>query len=146
MNAFLGRIFWDFLGEKYWANVVSKKIQMKLSKIRVGAHPSSQNPEGRGFFFFLMSLHLTDVSPSYLTVQLPYVMNELTLTELDMGFSIPKILHASAPSVDHQGRKISYKGWGMFMLSGVQHQRFQFPNSLNIISILLTLPGNSSRS
>lgn len=32
-------------------------------------------------------------------------MNELTLTELDMGFSIPKILHASAPSVDHQGRK-----------------------------------------
>uniref|UniRef100_A0A8C6TNU1 Testis expressed 2 n=1 Tax=Neogobius melanostomus TaxID=47308 RepID=A0A8C6TNU1_9GOBI len=68
VNAFLGRIFWDFLGEKYWADVVSKKIQMKLSKIR-----------------------------------LPYVMNELTLTELDMGCSIPKILHASKPSVDHQG-------------------------------------------
>ncbi|XP_035511360.1 testis-expressed protein 2 [Morone saxatilis] len=79
VNAFLGRIFWDFLGEKYWANVVSKKIQMKLSKIR-----------------------------------LPYVMNELTLTELDMGFSIPKILHASPPSVDHQGLwfdlEISYSG------------------------------------
>lgn len=40
VNAFLGRIFWDFLGEKYWANVVSKKIQMKLSKIRVGAGAS----------------------------------------------------------------------------------------------------------
>ncbi|XP_049418365.1 testis-expressed protein 2 isoform X1 [Epinephelus fuscoguttatus] len=79
VNAFVGRIFWDFLGEKYWANVVSKKIQMKLSKIR-----------------------------------LPYVMNELTLTELDMGFSIPKILHASKPSVDHQGLwfdlEISYTG------------------------------------
>lgn len=79
VNAFLGRIFWDFLGEKYWANVVSKKIQMKLSKIR-----------------------------------LPYVMNELTLTELDMGFSIPKILHASKPSVDHQGLwfdlEVSYAG------------------------------------
>ncbi|KAM7386834.1 hypothetical protein PAMA_009456 [Pampus argenteus] len=79
VNAFLGRIFWDFLGEKYWANVVSKKIQMKLSKIR-----------------------------------LPYVMNELTLTELDMGFSIPKILRASKPSVDHQGLwfdlEISYTG------------------------------------
>ncbi|KAM9843387.1 testis-expressed protein 2 [Aulostomus maculatus] len=79
VNAFLGRIFWDFLGEKYWANVVSKKIQMKLSKIR-----------------------------------LPYVMNELTLTELDMGFSIPKILHASKPSVDHQGLwfdlEVSYTG------------------------------------
>lgn len=35
VNAFLGRIFWDFLGEKYWANIISKKIQMKLSKIRV---------------------------------------------------------------------------------------------------------------
>ncbi|CAL9693362.1 unnamed protein product [Knipowitschia caucasica] len=68
VNAFLGRIFWDFLGEKYWADVVSKKIQMKLSKIR-----------------------------------LPYVMNELTLTELDMGCSIPKILQASNPTVDHQG-------------------------------------------
>lgn len=79
VNAFLGRIFWDFLGEKYWANVVSKKIQMKLSKIR-----------------------------------LPYVMNELTLTELDMGCSIPKILHASKPSVDHQGLwfdlEITYTG------------------------------------
>ncbi|XP_057716905.1 testis-expressed protein 2 isoform X1 [Corythoichthys intestinalis] len=79
VNAFLGRIFWDFLGEKYWANVVAKKIQMKLSKIR-----------------------------------LPYVMNELTLTELDMGFSIPKILGASKPSVDHQGLwfdlEVSYTG------------------------------------
>ncbi|XP_061701359.1 testis-expressed protein 2-like isoform X2 [Syngnathoides biaculeatus] len=36
LNAFLGRIFWDFLREKYWADIVSKKIQMKLSKIRVG--------------------------------------------------------------------------------------------------------------
>ena len=35
VNALLGRVFWDFLGEKYWANMVSKKIQMKLSKIRV---------------------------------------------------------------------------------------------------------------
>ncbi|XP_061555658.1 testis-expressed protein 2-like isoform X2 [Phycodurus eques] len=79
VNAFLGRIFWDFLGEKHWANVVSKKIQMKLSKIR-----------------------------------LPYVMNELTLTELDMGFSIPKILGASEPSVDHRGLwfhlEVSYTG------------------------------------
>jgi len=37
VNALLGRMFWDFMGEKYWANVVSKKIQMKLSKIRVGS-------------------------------------------------------------------------------------------------------------
>ncbi|KAG9350432.1 hypothetical protein JZ751_026794 [Albula glossodonta] len=67
VNALVGRIFWDFLGEKYWSDMVSKKIQMKLSKIR-----------------------------------LPYFMNELTLTELDMGVAIPKILQASKPSVDHQ--------------------------------------------
>lgn len=35
MNALLGRMFWDFLGEKYWSDLVSKKIQMKLSKIKV---------------------------------------------------------------------------------------------------------------
>ncbi|XP_017287976.1 testis-expressed protein 2 isoform X2 [Kryptolebias marmoratus] len=79
VNAALGRLFWDFLTEPYWAEVVSKKIQMKLSKIR-----------------------------------LPYFMNELTLTELDMGSAIPRILGASAPSMDYQGLwfdlEISYSG------------------------------------
>ncbi|XP_067115010.1 testis-expressed protein 2-like isoform X1 [Osmerus mordax] len=79
VNAAVGRVIWDFLCEPYWADVVSKKIQMKLSKIR-----------------------------------LPYFMNELTLTELDMGVATPKILGASKPSVDHQGLwfdlEISYSG------------------------------------
>lgn len=35
VNAAVGRIFWDFLTEPHWAQLVSKKIQMKLSKIRV---------------------------------------------------------------------------------------------------------------
>ncbi|XP_060700699.1 testis-expressed protein 2 [Hemiscyllium ocellatum] len=79
VNALVGRVFWDFLGEKYWSNMVSRKIQMKLSKIR-----------------------------------LPYFMNELTLTELDMGAAMPKICQASRPSVNHQGLwidlEISYNG------------------------------------
>ncbi|CAH6776314.1 Tex2 [Phodopus roborovskii] len=79
VNALLGRIFWDFLGEKYWSDLVSKKIQMKLSKIK-----------------------------------LPYFMNELTLTELDMGVAVPKILQAFKPYVDHQGLwidlEMSYNG------------------------------------
>ncbi|KAM5273368.1 testis-expressed protein 2 [Ctenodactylus gundi] len=79
VNALLGRIFWDFLGEKYWSDLVSKKIQMKLSKIK-----------------------------------LPYFMNELTLTELDMGVAMPKILQAFKPYVDHQGLwidlEMSYNG------------------------------------
>lgn len=40
VNAAVGRIFWDFLSEPYWAEVVSKKIQMKLSKIRVSPAPT----------------------------------------------------------------------------------------------------------
>ncbi|XP_018430407.1 PREDICTED: testis-expressed sequence 2 protein [Nanorana parkeri] len=79
VNALLGRMFWDFLGEKYWSDLVSKKIQMKLSKIK-----------------------------------LPYFMNELTLTELDMGVSVPKILQAYKPTIDHRGLwtdlEISYNG------------------------------------
>ncbi|XP_062853891.1 testis-expressed protein 2-like [Trichomycterus rosablanca] len=79
VNALIGRIAWDFLRETHWADWVSKKIQMKLSKIR-----------------------------------LPYFMNELTLTELDMGNCTPRILGASQPLVDHQGLwfdlEISYKG------------------------------------
>uniref|UniRef100_UPI0037E7E8D7 testis-expressed protein 2 n=1 Tax=Semicossyphus pulcher TaxID=241346 RepID=UPI0037E7E8D7 len=67
-NALIGRIFWDFLREKHWADVVSHKIQKKLSKIR-----------------------------------LPYFMNELKLTELDMGCSMPQITFTSRPEVNHRG-------------------------------------------
>ncbi|KAM9837987.1 testis-expressed protein 2 [Aulostomus maculatus] len=67
-NALIGRIFWDFLGEKHWADLVTHKIQKKLSKIR-----------------------------------LPYFMNELTITELDMGCSMPYITSTSRPEVNNRG-------------------------------------------
>lgn len=35
INALIGRVFWDFLREKYWADQVAHKIQRKLSKIRL---------------------------------------------------------------------------------------------------------------
>lgn len=35
LNAILGRCFWDFLGDQYWANKVKDKLQKKLSKIHV---------------------------------------------------------------------------------------------------------------
>lgn len=35
LNALIGRSFWDFLGDKYWANKVKEKLQKKLSKIHV---------------------------------------------------------------------------------------------------------------
>ncbi|XP_075575130.1 testis-expressed protein 2 [Pelecanus crispus] len=79
MNALVGRIFWDFLRERYWAEQVSSKIQKKLSKIK-----------------------------------LPYFMNELALTELDMGTSIPSVLRASNPTVNDRGlwvdMEVTYSG------------------------------------
>ncbi|XP_073684102.1 testis-expressed protein 2 [Garra rufa] len=68
LNAIIGRIFWDFLHEKYWADKVQQKIQRKLSKIR-----------------------------------LPYFMDELTLTELAMGSSMPQITGTSLPQVNSRG-------------------------------------------
>ncbi|KAL2078147.1 hypothetical protein ACEWY4_025832 [Coilia grayii] len=68
INALIGRIFWDFLQEKYWADMVSHKIQKKLSKIR-----------------------------------LPYFMNELTLTELDMGCGMPQIINTYDPRINRRG-------------------------------------------
>ncbi|NXG09696.1 TEX2 protein, partial [Sakesphorus luctuosus] len=79
MNALVGRVFWDFLREQYWADQVSNKIQKKLSKIK-----------------------------------LPYFMNELTLTELDMGTSIPSVLSASNPTINERGlwvdMEVTYSG------------------------------------
>ncbi|NXK64964.1 TEX2 protein, partial [Sylvietta virens] len=79
MNALVGRVFWDFLREQYWAEQVSNKIQKKLSKIK-----------------------------------LPYFMNELTLTELDMGTSIPSVLSASNPTINERGlwvdMEVTYSG------------------------------------
>lgn len=39
-------------------------------------------------------------------LQLPYFMNELTLTELDMGSATPRILKASKPSIDYRGKRL----------------------------------------
>ncbi|KAM3863562.1 testis-expressed protein 2-like [Diretmus argenteus] len=35
VNSLVGRIFWDFLREKYWTDQVAHKIQKKLTKIRL---------------------------------------------------------------------------------------------------------------
>ncbi|XP_076853394.1 testis-expressed protein 2-like isoform X2 [Brachyhypopomus gauderio] len=35
LNALIGRVFWDFLREHYWAEQVAHKIQNKLSRIRL---------------------------------------------------------------------------------------------------------------
>lgn len=117
VNAAVGRVFWDFLTEPHWAELVSKKIQMKLSKIRVSV---KRNLGFRRGFSCLLStcrrasMHAkasaAGAAPPSLTfsvclLQLPYFMNELTLTELDMGSATPRILKASKPSIDYRGKR-----------------------------------------
>lgn len=108
VNALVGRIFWDFLRERYWAEQVASKIQKKLSKIKVrstngpgvtGDGSTKKRPvlsqrwvPGCGDDPRVVSFH-----------QLPYFMNELTLTELDMGTSIPSILSTSKPTINDRG-------------------------------------------
>lgn len=53
----------------------------------------------------LCMLYYILLTECFCLFQLPYFMNELTLTELDMGVATPRILGASKPSVDHRGRK-----------------------------------------
>ena len=38
INAFVGRMFWDFLREDYWADIVKGKLQKKLSKLKVKSY------------------------------------------------------------------------------------------------------------
>lgn len=57
VNAALRRLFWDFLTEPYWAEVVSKKIQMKLSKIRVSVTRPGTN--WTSFYFLFCFLNRT---------------------------------------------------------------------------------------
>ncbi|OCT64424.1 testis-expressed protein 2 [Xenopus laevis] len=80
INAFIGRILWDFLREKYWEDIVANKIQKKLTKIK-----------------------------------LPNFMKELTLTDLDMGTSLPQINSISKPTMNERGiwmdLDVSYSGF-----------------------------------
>ncbi|XP_072049026.1 testis-expressed protein 2-like isoform X2 [Amphiura filiformis] len=79
INAFVGRLFWDFLREEYWADVVKGKLQKKLSKLKI-----------------------------------PFFIDELKITEIDMGLYAPTLRRASKPRIDEQGMwvdlDIAYQG------------------------------------
>ncbi|XP_062269680.1 testis-expressed protein 2 isoform X1 [Platichthys flesus] len=63
---------------------------------------------GRIFWDFLREKHWSDavsqkIQKKLSKIRLPYFMNELTLTELDMGSSMPHITACSKPEVNHRG-------------------------------------------
>lgn len=65
----------------------------------------------QGFLFvvlLLLTKYTRRVSSAKLyacVFQLPYFMNELTLTELDMGSTTPRILRASKPCINYRGKR-----------------------------------------
>lgn len=78
-NALVGRVFWDFLREEHWADVVQYKLQKKLDKLKI-----------------------------------PRFIEELRITDTDLGVNSPIIKRASPPTIDSQGiwvyLDISYSG------------------------------------
>ncbi|XP_053327507.1 testis-expressed protein 2-like [Spea bombifrons] len=78
INALIGRIFWDFLREKYWEDMVVNKIQKKLSKIKL---PHFMNE------LTLMALEMGTSLPEILSASTP-TMNERGLwINLDVHYS-----------------------------------------------------------
>ncbi|KAK7507902.1 hypothetical protein BaRGS_00000867 [Batillaria attramentaria] len=68
LNALIGRCFFDFLRDTWWAEKVKDKLQRKLSKIHV-----------------------------------PYFIEELQVTAIDMGKEMPVIRRAANPYLDERG-------------------------------------------
>ncbi len=68
VNAFVARVFWDFLREESWAEVVKTKLQKKLSKLKV-----------------------------------PYFIEELKITGIDLGVNAPQLRRVSKPHMDSRG-------------------------------------------
>ncbi|XP_076451047.1 testis-expressed protein 2-like [Babylonia areolata] len=79
LNALIGRCFFDFLRDGWWADKVKDKLQRKLSKIHV-----------------------------------PYFIEELQVTAIDLGKEMPVIRRAANPYLDEQGfwveLDVSYSG------------------------------------
>ncbi|XP_076458729.1 testis-expressed protein 2-like [Babylonia areolata] len=68
LNALIGRCFYDFLRDGWWAEKVKDKLQRKLSKIHV-----------------------------------PYFIEELQVTAIDMGKEMPVVRRAANPYLDERG-------------------------------------------
>ncbi|XP_049320651.1 testis-expressed protein 2 isoform X1 [Astyanax mexicanus] len=78
INALIGRIFWDFLREKYWADQVAHKIQRKLSKIRLP--------------YFMDELTLTELTmgscmPQITGTSLPHVNTRGLWLQLEIDYT-----------------------------------------------------------
>ncbi|KAL8579390.1 hypothetical protein ACOMHN_026755 [Nucella lapillus] len=79
LNALIGRCFFDFLRDAWWADKVKDKLQRKLTKIHI-----------------------------------PYFIEELQVTAIDLGKEMPVIQRAANPYLDEQGfwveLDVSYSG------------------------------------
>ncbi|KAL4240932.1 Tabersonine 6 [Mactra antiquata] len=78
LNAILGRCFWDFLGDQYWADKVKDKLQKKLSKIHIP--------------YFIEELQIKEISlgtetPVIRRANSPYLDEDGFWMDLDITYS-----------------------------------------------------------
>ncbi|XP_056389664.1 testis-expressed protein 2-like isoform X2 [Hyla sarda] len=78
INAFIGRIFWDFLREKYWEDAVANKIQKKLTKIKL---PNFMNE------LTLAELDMGTSLPQILSISTPSVNERGLWVDMEVTYS-----------------------------------------------------------
>jgi hypothetical protein len=82
-NLIGARIFYDFCRDRNWVELVRERIQHKLSAVHVSGSGN-------------VHMYVCDM-------QLPYYIDQLTLTKLDPGRTSPCVKHIGAPYVDDWG-------------------------------------------
>ncbi|RXG72585.1 Testis-expressed sequence 2 protein [Armadillidium vulgare] len=68
LNSFVGRILYDFIHDRFWANKIQERVQRKLSKLHI-----------------------------------PYFVDEIIVSGVELGDSVPQLLSAGRPTLDHRG-------------------------------------------
>lgn len=95
LNAIIGRICFDLLRSPLWRGRIHQRLQKKLSTLKVVIKHNRCN-----FILFLSSINLIT---GIVMFQLPYFMEALTITEMDLGNTVPVFHRASQPSLDVRG-------------------------------------------
>ncbi|VDN82546.1 unnamed protein product [Brugia pahangi] len=90
VNALAARIFYDFCRDAYWCKQVQNKIQSKLATLNG----------------FVLHVRLNSFAVCF---QLPYFIETLELSNLDLGTTPPEIVAVHSPVLDDWGLWIDFE-------------------------------------
>lgn len=104
-NALIGRIFWDFLREEYWAGVVQTKLQKKLDKLRV----SIKSQKSRDSVFFISNDGSSVILKEYCSKSGLDVHTQLFQNKMTHKIFISETVH----KYFHIKYKFDVNSWGL---------------------------------